>query len=106
MLRLKSRSRLRALPGLALCLLVFGALPLMAEITGSILGTVADSSGGGVPSATVKGTNQDTNMVREVQSNASGQYRLMSLPVGRYQLDVTSSGFQSFRVTGIVLTVD
>ena len=92
--------------GCALCLLVLGAFPLMADLTGSILGTVADSSGGVVPGVSVKATNQDTNQVHEVRTNVAGQYRLMSLPVGRYKLDVTASGFQSFTVTGIVLTVD
>jgi len=106
MLHLELQPRMRAIFGLALCLLVFGTLPLMADITGSILGTVVDSSGGVVPGVAVRATNQDTNMVREVRSNSAGQYRLMSLPVGRYKLDVSASGFQSFRVTDIVLTVD
>ena len=106
MLHLELQPRMRAIFGLALCLLVFGTLPLMADITGSILGTVVDSSGGVVPGVAVSATNQDTNMVREVRSISAGQYRLMSLPVGRYKLDVSASGFQSFRVTDIVLTVD
>ncbi len=83
MLCLKSLLVRRTGLGLAFCLLVSSALPLAAEITGSILGTVADSSGGMVPGVTVKATNLDTNMVREVRSSASGQYRLMSLPVGK-----------------------
>lgn len=91
----------------AVLLLVFiGTVPLRADITGSLLGSVVDSSGGVVPGALVKATNLDTNVVHETKSSTTGQYRLLSLSVGRYKLEVTAKGFRTFTVGDIVLTVD
>ena len=90
----------------ALLLMFAGTVPLRADITGSLLGSVVDPSGGVVPGALVKATNLDTNVAHETKSNTAGQYRLLSLAVGRYKLEVTASGFRTFAVSDIVLTVD
>ena len=36
----------------------------------------------------------------------AGQYRILSIPTGRYSVHASFSGFQNFVATGIVLTVD
>jgi len=90
----------------ALLLAWGGTTPLRADVTASLLGSVVDPSGGVVPNAIIKATNLDTNLVRETKSSAAGQYRLLSLPVGRYKLEVSASGFRTFAVSDIVLTVD
>src|SRR5689334_3348355 len=79
---------------------------LMADVTGSILGMVTDPSSAAIQGVHVTATNVDTNLVTETTTDVAGQYRILSLPVGRYKLQATFSGFQSFVATGIVLSVD
>src|SRR5215471_3484554 len=79
---------------------------LLADVTGSILGTVTDPSSAVIQGVRVTATNIDTNLVGETTTDVSGQYRILSLPVGRYKVQATFSGFQSFAASGIVLSVD
>jgi hypothetical protein len=82
------------------------ATPTRAQVaTGTILGTVTDTSGAGVPGATVTATNLDTQFSRGATTDLSGQYSLPLMPVGRYQVDVALDGFKNLSRTGIVLEV-
>ena len=89
-------------------LILFAVLsPLHAQITtGSILGTVTDSTGASVPEAQVTATNQQTQFSRSVKSSADGSYRLDFLPIGSYVLRVESAGFNIFEQREIVLTLN
>jgi len=91
---------------LTACLGLMATSALLADVTGSILGTVTDSSSASMPGVRVTATNVDTNLVTEAITDATGQYRMLSLPVGPYKVQATAGGFQSFAATGIVLTVD
>jgi hypothetical protein len=73
--------------------------------TGTILGVVTDASGGAVPGALVTATNLDTQFTRSVPTDASGQYLLPLMPLGKYKVDVALDGFKNFSQTGIVLEV-
>jgi len=79
---------------------------LWSDVTGSILGVITDPSSSVIQGVRVTATNVDTNLETEATSDATGQYRILSLPVGRYQVQAVSSGFQTFLVTGLVLTVN
>lgn len=61
-------------------------------ISGDLVGVVKDSTGAVVPNATVQATNVATGVQLHTQTNADGEYRLINLPVGRYDLQVTSNG--------------
>jgi outer membrane receptor protein involved in Fe transport len=81
--------------------------PILAQqITGSITGTVTDPTGASVSGATVKVTNMGTGAVQSAATNSSGDFRFVLLPPGNYTLDVTTSGFKSFRRDGIIVEVD
>ena len=56
------------------------ALAQNAQITG----VVKDSSGAIIPGATVTARNIDTGLTRIAVTDGSGEYRLPSLPPGRY----------------------
>ena len=56
--------------------------------TGTILGTVTDSSGGAVPDANVQVTNAGTGATQTIAADAQGRYRAPDLPVGEYQLSL------------------
>ena len=67
-----------------------------AQVTSAtIVGTVTDSSGAALPGATVTARNVDTGFTRTVPSNEVGAYRLEFLPIGRYVVEVSLSGFKT-----------
>jgi len=75
------------------------------QTTGSILGTVEDAQGAVVVGAQVTAQNSETGLSRAVQTSSGGEYRIDFLPPGSYELQVTNTGFRSFRQTGITLQV-
>jgi hypothetical protein len=80
---------------------------LAQEITGDIRGIVRDTSGAAITGATVEVVNTDRNFtVRKLTTDATGAYVAPLLPVGRYKISVTASGFQQYNATDIVLNVN
>src|SRR5262245_59319467 len=74
--------------------------------TGSISGTVRDSTGSVLPGAQLVMLNEDTGIARTVPSDAAGRFLAPLLPLGRYRVTATQQGFQTEVRSGIVLTVD
>jgi len=90
----------------ATLVLLLMAIPTLAQLpTGTILGTVKDSSGGVVPDAMVTITNTDTSLTRSGTTAGDGSYRFPALPVGHYRVDVRKGGFSALTRTGITLEV-
>ena len=78
---------------LALLLVSFCPATAMAQFTyGTILGTVTDPSGAAVPGAKVTATNVDTAFARTVETDQTGSYILVNMPLGRYQVKVEAAG--------------
>ncbi len=77
-----------------------------ADVTGSLLGVVHDQTGAVVAGATVTATNAGTNQTRSTKTDGTGEYRLLALPVGRYTLEASHTGFQKFVASGVELTVN
>jgi len=90
---------------LTLAFLISG-LPLDADVTGSILGTVTDANRGVVPGVEVVAVNPETNLRQTTRSDNVGEYRILALPVGKYRIEASTAGFQKFVVSGIELTVN
>lgn len=87
-------------------LLSFNSLSAQ-EVTGTILGRIADSSGAVVPGAKITITNTDRGAVqRIVTTNKSGDYSAPQLPIGKYMVTVEASGFKKISETGITLNVN
>jgi hypothetical protein len=87
--------------------LVMAAPLLHAEVTGSILGNVADPSGATVPNAAVTLKNPDTGQERKLQTDSSGNYEFLSVPVAeRYTVQVEALGFRTAVQNGIKLLVN
>jgi hypothetical protein len=83
--------------GLLLALaLVLGLQAAAYAQTGaaSITGLVTDQSGAAVPGVTVTATNQATNVNYTAVSNATGNYDILSVPVGTYVVKAELSGFK------------
>ena len=105
-----SIKRLRISASRTLCtccaVLLFGALAprqLAGQAVGSIHGVITDPGGAVVPNATVTATQTSTGFARKATSSASGNYTLPLLPVGTYQVQAESSGFQ---VSSIQVSLD
>jgi hypothetical protein len=73
---------------------VFGTLLLAQTFYGSIVGTVADSSGGVIPGASASLTNLGTAENRVATTDSNGLYRFVNLVPGRYRLEVEVTGFK------------
>jgi Carboxypeptidase regulatory-like domain len=83
------------------------ALGVQAQNTGgTISGTVADKTGAVIPGVTVTATNEATNVVNTVQTNSSGAYSFLTLPVGTYDIEAKQTGFTNYKQTGVTLNVN
>jgi hypothetical protein len=76
------------------------------QITGSIRGIVSDPSGAIVQSATVTAKQIETGLTRVAITDRQGEYVLVELPIGHYQLEVQARGFQKYLQQGISLDVN
>ncbi len=87
---------MRNLRNLACALLtIFATVSLSAQqISGSIRGAVSDSSGALIQGASVTAKQSETGFTRTATTDRDGNYLLLELPVGHYQLEATAKGFQ------------
>src|SRR5579883_599606 len=91
----------------AFLLACLGAGLRAQEITGSIVGSVLDPTGGGVPGAIVTFTNTDRNaVVRTTTTAANGEYSAPLLPIGHYSIGVEAKGFNKLVQQGVELNVN
>ena len=83
------------------------ASPSLAQTagTGTITGTVTDSSGAAIPNATVEITNTDTSVARTLQTNNEGSYTATFLQPGHYEVLVGGGAFAKFDQKDVNLTV-
>jgi hypothetical protein len=97
--------RIRTLWGsVALCVL-FAVVPLQAQDTGVITGTVRDNSGAVVPGADVKVHAGAGGNDRSTVTNSDGDYLAAGLPGGTYSLTISAKGFKTYNAKDIVLRV-
>ncbi|HUM04263.1 MAG TPA: carboxypeptidase regulatory-like domain-containing protein, partial [Terriglobales bacterium] len=64
--------------------------------SGSIQGTVKDSSGALVAGATVTVVNVDTQFTRTAATDNNGLFAFVALPLGQYKLTVQAKGFANY----------
>ena len=98
---------LRTIQFAVVTLLLTIPLAVSGQITtATIVGTVTDPGGAIVPGAQVTARNADTGLTRTVASNDEGSYRIEFLPVGKYSVEVTLTGFKKALVSDIVLQIN
>ncbi len=78
---------------------------LAQTATGSIFGTVRDSSGGAIPGVNVSAKSTETGAVRSAVTDGSGAYQILSVPVGAYDVEAANKGFKTEVRKGVVVTV-
>jgi Carboxypeptidase regulatory-like domain/TonB dependent receptor len=63
-------------------------------VLGAITGTVKDATGAAVPDAVVTARNNATNFELTTRTQSNGSYSIQNLPIGRYELTFSRSGFE------------
>ena len=98
--------RLSAITSTVFALLIVCSQPLSAQVdTGTITGIVSDSSGAVLPAATVVLKNEGTGEERNGATNEHGEFVFTPVQVGKYELSVSASGFQTQVRAGLELQV-
>ena len=92
--------------GLVILLVFAGRLLGQAGATGTILGTITDTTGAIVPNVKVTVTHTATNAAFRTVSNSAGDYYAPSLQPGTYSVSAEMKGFEKSVTTGFTLAVD
>jgi hypothetical protein len=82
-------------------LLWTAALAFAQGDRGTITGLVADSSGSALVGAEISILNPVNNLSLRTVSNEVGNYRLVGVPIGLYELKVVAPGFKEHRRTDV-----
>ncbi len=89
---------------LAAACVALPAVGLAQAVSGTLLGTVTDTSGAAVPNAQITITATDTGQVQKFKTNESGNYLVPGLQPGRYTVTVEATGFKRETHANIDLT--
>jgi hypothetical protein len=84
-------------------LLLTAGLASAQVTTGTLVGSVHDSSGALIPNAPVTATDKATGVVYSGKTNSSGLYRLGNLPAGTYDVLTSSKGFAPVLLKDVVV---
>ncbi|HTF64987.1 MAG TPA: carboxypeptidase regulatory-like domain-containing protein, partial [Edaphobacter sp.] len=80
-------------------------IPVAAQDSGRMGGTVTDSTGAVIPGVTVIITNSGTNATRSYVCNEQGRFIAGDLLPGEYRLSIEANGFKRFVQTGLQVRV-
>ena len=83
------------------------AAPASAQVLyGSIVGTVSDGTGAVIPGASVSAMNVGTGLELTASTGGDGLFRLVNVPIGSYDVAITSDGFRTHTETGVNVTAN
>jgi hypothetical protein len=83
-------------------MLIAASLPVLAQnISGSLSGTVQDSSGAAFAAAEVRVSNTGTGFLRVTKTNTEGFFSFPDLTPGTYNLEIKADGFKHYRQENI-----
>ena len=79
-----------------LALVLLNAIPAAwsQEVTAAVVGTVSDPSGAPIKGAIVTARDVERGTVWTAETNDSGDFTILRLPIGTYTAEATSSGFE------------
>src|SRR5687768_16500873 len=87
-------------------LLLLPSIAFGQTVTGTMQGTVSDAKGAVVPGAQVLIRNAETGQERTLQTNGEGAYVASFLPLGRYTVTVSSTGFNKIAQENVEITLN
>ncbi len=85
-------------------LIIFSAPLCLAQFTSNVQGVVQDPSGAVIAKATVTLINSGTQVTHTTTTDASGDFRFVSLAPGAYKLAVEASGYAKSETDITLLT--
>jgi Carboxypeptidase regulatory-like domain len=85
-------------------ILLFGLLPLMAQVNATVGGTVSDASGAPMAKVEVRARNVDTGIVTTRATNDTGNYEFPSLQPGTYTISAATQGFRTTTFNNVQLS--
>src|SRR5262249_36294704 len=88
---------------LLFAILVLTSIGMAQNVTGTILGTVRDSSGATVQAVSITVVNEGTNVEFKTQTNAAGDYVAPGLGAGLYTVKAEAPGFRQQVLKGLTL---
>lgn len=87
------------------CLLVSASVTAQTG-TSAIYGKVSDQQGGALPGVTVTITNKATGLSRSTLTDAVGDYQILAVPPGSYDVRIELQGFRTGVRENVTLAVD
>ncbi len=98
--------RARVLLGFVGLMLLLPARVVRGQIaSGSIIGSVRDSSGAVMQAVAVSARSLDTGAVRTATTDRAGTYQILSVPAGDYEVQAAAAGFQTSIRSRVPVTV-
>ncbi len=74
--------------------------------SGTLTGTAVDPKGGVLPNATISIRNEATGATRYITTDAQGHFSVAGLPLAKYTVEASATGFATTVRHGIQLTAD
>jgi hypothetical protein len=91
---------------LAAALLLLGSSSALAQVdTGTILGTVTDTTGAVIPGAKVTIVQEGTQVRQSSETRGDGTYVFTPIKIGPYTVEVEFQGFQRARRAGVQVSI-
>ena len=102
---LKGRNYLVCFALAGACALGFSGIPAFSQAgsQGTIQLSTTDSTGAAVSGANLELVEPSTNNIRKAESERSGTYSFVGLPIGTYNLKISKQGFATQLLHGIVV---
>ena len=89
-----------------LTLITLSATAFGQVTSGSVTGSVQDSTAAAIVGVSVKLINTGTSVTQTATSDNSGNFQFLLVPPGIYVLEASNPGFRTFRRDGIVVEAD
>ncbi len=91
----------------ALMLIVLGSLGVFAQVNtkATVMGKVVDDTGAPLPGVAVLLTNTETGYKRSVVTDENGRFQAPYLPLGKYNVEASLSGFSKYTAKNLELTL-
>src|SRR4051794_2295743 len=99
-----SSTRRISVPAMAVLVILTCELQILPQvISGTLAGTVVDSSGAAIAGASVTLINEGTKAVREDKSDQTGRFLFTAIQPGTHTIRIAASGFRTVERTGNML---
>ncbi|MGE0453065.1 MAG: TonB-dependent receptor [Vicinamibacteria bacterium] len=90
----------------ALAALLLATSPLYAQTTGRITGKIIDTSGGALPGVVITVTSPNLQGAQSTTTNSDGEFRLLALPPGTYDVKAELAGFRTLDRKNVLVGID